>query len=388
MKSLKFILIIILLNISFINATKKNKNVTYFKYKTIFKSRKKIEELEEKNKFAFELLNKLNSKLGYFPKSIDFNRIKYLIQNQTNLNLKLDDYTALMLAIKNKNKDIVKMLIDANAQVNETGKNETTALLLATYGGCENLEIVKLLIKANANIDARDICGKTPIMNAIYQGSKEMVLSLINAGADLNLKDEDGRTALIMAIARVDKFNTLKNENVYLQIFELLIKNKKINLFIKDNDGNSVFDISKKKDITVLNLILEKIKFKIFEAINLGDVQKLKEIIKAAPLGIYDAKKNNLLHLCINSLDLKDSLKKINDRIKIFELILQYKPDLLNQSNSDGHTPIELAAGRPIFFEVLKNIIPKNEINNLKVDEEDNEKAENKNLFCNCCTVV
>lgn len=106
--------------------------------------------------------------------------------------------TPLMLAASNGNKEIVQMLLDAKADVNDAeDENNDTALLLAALEGKE--EVVRLLLDAGANTNASNIWGITALMDAAQHNDKEIVKMLIANGADVNAKDRERETALSLA---------------------------------------------------------------------------------------------------------------------------------------------------------------------------------------------
>ncbi len=57
-----------------------------------------------------------------------------------------------------------------------------------------------VLKAAGANLDMRNEVGNTPLTRAVGSGRTKIVPMLINQGADLNKQDNDGDTALIIAI--------------------------------------------------------------------------------------------------------------------------------------------------------------------------------------------
>src|SRR5206468_3040819 len=60
--------------------------------------------------------------------------------------------------------------------------------------------IVRILVEARANVNARDEHGRTPMIWAAYKGEIESVHVLANNGADLNAADQQGLTALQAAL--------------------------------------------------------------------------------------------------------------------------------------------------------------------------------------------
>lgn len=127
-------------------------------------------------------------------------------------------WTALMFAVSQKRKDIVKLLLEKKFIVSKKKKTDIknkegqTALMLAVSKG--DLEIVNFLIKKGADVNAVDNNGKTPLMFAANSGNEGIVQALLKKKSDVNTKDKSGKTAL--DYARVAK---------HTEIADLLIKN-------------------------------------------------------------------------------------------------------------------------------------------------------------------
>lgn len=99
----------------------------------------------------------------------------------------------LAIAISRGHEDIVRLLVDAGANLElgwpQLGKSP---LVYAAESG--NMEITKLLISAGANVNHTDptVGGAfgTPLSAAAYNGHKDIVRLLIGAGADLSLEQD------------------------------------------------------------------------------------------------------------------------------------------------------------------------------------------------------
>lgn len=104
------------------------------------------------------------------------------------------DESPLMLAALKGYLDIVRRLIELDADVNKPG---WTALHYAATHG--HLAVMELLLEHHAFIDAQAPNGNTPLMMAAYFGTPEAVKLLIQAGADLRLRNHAGMTALDLA---------------------------------------------------------------------------------------------------------------------------------------------------------------------------------------------
>jgi ankyrin repeat protein len=106
--------------------------------------------------------------------------------------------TALMFAAHDGHANIVRMLIDADANVNHINNTGTTALMLAAHAGHAN--IVRMLIEAKANVNRTNNSGSTALLAATYGNQLECARELIAGKANINYADDNEYTALYTAI--------------------------------------------------------------------------------------------------------------------------------------------------------------------------------------------
>jgi len=97
------------------------------------------------------------------------------------------------------NMNLVQDLIvlGANLDWQDELSQDRTPLHLAIYSNFS--EIVRMLIDAGANLNMQDKHGDTPLLVAIMKNNPIIVQMLIDAGADLNMQAKNGRTALHLA---------------------------------------------------------------------------------------------------------------------------------------------------------------------------------------------
>jgi len=119
----------------------------------------------------------------------------FLLKNNANI-LKRNRYgdTAIMLAVVKGRIEIVRQLLDANTEINNTGWNP---LHYAAYGG--HAEIVRLLVAKGADLDVQAPNGQTALMLAANADHLETVKILIDADADMDAEDYQGNTAIMLA---------------------------------------------------------------------------------------------------------------------------------------------------------------------------------------------
>lgn len=124
----------------------------------------------------------------------------------------LDD-PALKAAVESESMEILKLLLEAGAQINAKTSGGETALTEAARTG--KVEMVKILLEAGANPNIQDRMEMTPLHWTIHwsrqtaqtptkPGYIETVQHLLKGGARVDLSHSDGTTPLMMA-AKLDE---------------------------------------------------------------------------------------------------------------------------------------------------------------------------------------
>ena len=126
----------------------------------------------------------------------DFAEARSNLFKGANVNGRKDGLPGLALALKNRNYDMMRFLIDNGAFVNATtlGTNPQTTLMLAAVSGDE--QGLELLLSAKADPNAIDRQGQSALMKAAANRHAEAARVLIAGGADIFQTDYTGRTAM------------------------------------------------------------------------------------------------------------------------------------------------------------------------------------------------
>jgi ankyrin repeat protein len=149
--------------------------------------------------------------------------IEILYGAGANINLPNNDgFTPLMLAIQEgKIPTVMLLLLNLNADIHLLNNYKNSALGIAAKKG--DLNIVKELIGANADLNIQNAEDWTPLSSSIKNGYSKVALELIKAGANTDIQVQ-GFTPLMLAIA----------ENDYIVFQSLLESRANLNLMKKD----------------------------------------------------------------------------------------------------------------------------------------------------------
>ena len=138
--------------------------------------------------------------------------------------------TALMEAAINNRSEIVSLLIEEGADVNQQ-ENESGFSALHYASGLNASEIIGILLENEADPNLRARNGSTPLHSAARYAFIQSTRALIDGGAVVDAPDNEGLTPLMLFI---------KTGNAYgvPRYFPLLLHNG-ADPNRQDNDGNS-----------------------------------------------------------------------------------------------------------------------------------------------------
>ncbi len=130
----------------------------------------------------------------------DIEQVKLHIARGTDLNQPdSNQNTALGLAVVGMRLEVVKLLVDAGANVAAPSREGPPVIMAVVQGSAE---IVEFLVGQGGNLETTNAAGSTPLIVAAESGYFDIVELLVAKGANVNAKDRRGQTPLSSAIAR------------------------------------------------------------------------------------------------------------------------------------------------------------------------------------------
>ncbi|XP_032236532.1 serine/threonine-protein phosphatase 6 regulatory ankyrin repeat subunit A-like isoform X3 [Nematostella vectensis] len=142
--------------------------------------------------------------------------------------------TPLFLAVAVGNQQVVKELLlsQAEQQVNIV-KGETGDTVLHAAIKRKDIEIAKILIEATCPVDVQNHEGQTALHVAAMEGDEAVVKFLYSVKADANVTDSHDRTALHLAAQRG-----------HSSIAEFLVDKFKANVNLRTKDGSTLMHVA------------------------------------------------------------------------------------------------------------------------------------------------
>lgn len=140
-----------------------------------------------------------------------YDLVKKLIQLGSYVNFGRGNFgslpSPLHRAVKNRNAEMIALLINAGAEINALNSYGETPLHLAAT--CRETKIAQLLLSHGARIDIKDRDGQTPLHSAANYGCIDMVQFFLKNKFEIEAQDHKGNTALHYAVLKSPEITKL-----------------------------------------------------------------------------------------------------------------------------------------------------------------------------------
>lgn len=277
---------------------------------------------------------------------------KCSVVNNTNIN---NTNATLHFAVEHNNIEVVRMLLNARANINAKNIDGMTPFHIAVERG--NLEIIHYLLRyvpVNFGYKRKDgVC--TPLQIAVERKHEEVIYLLLRYGSDINIPTDDGTTILYLAVKSghprivesILKYNPDRNNDTNRNILSFAVGNL--------GSNNEIVELLLQYGFTVnygdFNNNNNNYKLLLYHSIANGYLMIINESLKYVDVNM-EMNGTTLLHIAI-----------MYEQEKITELLINYGADV-NAKDACGKTPLFNAIwfGNFNIFKLLLN--KKADINN------------------------
>jgi ankyrin repeat protein len=274
---------------------------------------------------------------------IDPNEQIYRTQHGLNL-------TPLQRACEMGSLELVRVLVEAGADVNSTVSDGDSALTRAVYlfdDDCNpkdlvDTELVRILLRAGAKVNPG--YGESPLSKAAQSGRVEVVALLISAGADVNFSDGEYNETPLMESVQSDE---IPDEDVIAIVRNLLQAGADAQATATYDDENlTVLEVAMwRKNIELIQLLLDggaRITESAFcRAVGRFSLDIAKLLLKAGARVtqsvIESAAKNDESEMVLFLIDsAEDSIKERGSSAALTAAIHHGKTDLIDALDASG----------------------------------------------------
>ncbi|KAH8745767.1 ankyrin repeat-containing domain protein [Hyaloscypha finlandica] len=124
--------------------------------------------------------------------------VRLLLENGAKVGRICDHSTPLIEAACHGHEKVVEILLDGGADISYENSFGTA---LSWAASCGFVGVVRVLLERGASIDdTPGVRGQTALMRAVYEGRELVVRLLLTVGADVTIKDNNGYTAMYLAL--------------------------------------------------------------------------------------------------------------------------------------------------------------------------------------------
>lgn len=196
---------------------------------------------QKKISYSFEVLE-------YAANQGDEKIVKLLLNSKNRFNnFQSSLNKAFASSISNGNMAVIKLLLDAGADVNSVCQICYGQTAIQTALEYASFDLYNYLLQNGANLNVQNNFGRTLLHSVAHTGNIEIAKQLLEKGLDINSRDVDGATPLIYAASNGDPV-----------MFKLLVE-KGATIAIKENDGTDVLmNAVVKGNLDIVNFLLDK----------------------------------------------------------------------------------------------------------------------------------
>lgn len=300
----------------------------------------------------------------------DIGTVRKMLDSGQDINAKdADGQTALMRATATGRLEVVQLLLEKGAALNEQHKtSKATALIYAVNRAFDEsskrassettknyVDITFLLLQYGADVNVKTKEGQSPLMISTKRNNASIVKAFLDKGVDVNARDNDGRTALFEAV-NLDRIGS--------KIIVQMLLDAGAGVEDKDNDANTILSNAIGKDVDILGMILSRGanpntatscgRFPLMIAANYGYNQAAKLLIENGAQVNAIAEGDDVCRGYRGDSALR--LAAENGHIDVVQTLINNRADV-NARDHDGKTALTLSTkrGHAEIAELLKN---------------------------------
>ncbi len=175
----------------------------------------------------------------------------------------------LFIAMDKKRNNIVKMLLDAGVPMHLNALDQAVTT--------NNEEALKMLLDHGTNVNIQDRDGGTPLMRAVAMDNQNFVNILLDYNADVNIQMDFGITSLMAAVMR-------ENREIVQRLLQVPEIDLSLQATIGDDFTGTVLEYAQRyveyKDS--LELLLAYLRNRLIEAVSADvlDFDKIQELLE------------------------------------------------------------------------------------------------------------
>ena len=206
------------------NRPHENKNIQSMLDKRSIRDGDKMAVLTTANTFykgTYDRRNSENNKLSILVSDSDKGRYYMMLQasmikeiyepseavgieEKINADRRIKELSAqISKSIYDNDIDLLEKIVKEGVDIQQSTKNDYQSSLHRAAQLKERGEIIQFLLSQGIDIDTVDKYGSSPLMSSIESGNFDNARVLIESGASLNLKNNDKRTAVMIAFNKL-----------------------------------------------------------------------------------------------------------------------------------------------------------------------------------------